>query len=413
MNTPVHVVGAGLAGLSAAVVLATKGLYVVVHEAAGFAGGRCRSYDDAALGQVVDNGNHLILSGNGAVHDYLMTIGATRHFAGPPRTEYAFVDMATGQRWTLRPNAGRVPWWVLVPGRRVPGTEAGDYGVVDRLMRHSAAALPNVRGPLWDRLLRPLLVAALNTSPEGAEPALIATVLRETLAKGGRACRPRVATPTLSAAFIAPALAYLKAHGGIVRCGRRLRALRFEGGVLAGLAMDNETVAISRESAVVLALPAWTVKSLLPEIDTPDEFRSILSVHYRAIPPTGAPLITGILGGTAEWIFGFNDRISVTVSDADRLIDRDREELALLCWNDVVKALRLAPDLPPWQVVKEKRATFAATPAQELKRPPAATRWPNLFLAGDWTATGLPATIEGAVRSGQRAAQLVLARLSL
>jgi uncharacterized protein with NAD-binding domain and iron-sulfur cluster len=116
----------------------------------------------------------------------------------------------------------------------------------------------------------------------------------------------------------------------------------------------------------------------------------------------------GIIGGTAEWIFAFPERISVTVSGADGIVDRDRAELAALLWRDVAAAHGLSPELPQWQIVKEKRATFRASPNQDAKRPPARTQWTNLFLAGDWTATGLPATIEGAIRSGQKAAELAL-----
>ena len=129
--------------------------------------------------------------------------------------------------------------------------------------------------------------------------------------------------------------------------------------------------------------------------------------------PPGAPLILGVIGGTAEWIFAFDDRISVTVSCAEAIVDRDREDLARLLWSDVVRALDIVAELPPWQIVKEKRATFAATPAQDALRPAAATCWPNLLLAGDWTQTGLPATIEGAVRSGETAAALAQKILAL
>ena len=110
----------------------------------------------------------------------------------------------------------------------------------------------------------------------------------------------------------------------------------------------------------------------------------------------------GLVGGTAEWVFAFPDRLSVTVSAADRLVDMDTQELAALLWRDVAAVHGLAGPAPPCRIVKEKRATFAATPAQDARRPACPTRWTNLFLAGDWTATGLPATIEGALRSGEK-----------
>jgi len=118
----------------------------------------------------------------------------------------------------------------------------------------------------------------------------------------------------------------------------------------------------------------------------------------------------GLVNATAEWIFTFPDRISVTVSAADEIVDLDREELARRLYKDVAKALGLPGELPVWQIVKEKRATFAATPEQNVLRPGAQTQWKNLLLAGDWTKTGLPATIEGALRSGQHAAQFVFSQ---
>jgi len=115
----------------------------------------------------------------------------------------------------------------------------------------------------------------------------------------------------------------------------------------------------------------------------------------------------GVIGGTVEWIFAFPDRVSITISGADRLVDMDREDLIARIWRDVAAALKLDGPPPTWQIVKERRATFAALPEQDAKRPQARTRFANLFLAGDWTQTRLPATIEGAVRSGHEAAKLI------
>ena len=100
-------------GLAAAVRLAGRGATVVVHEAAGQAGGRCRSYHDPALDMVIDNGNHLLLSANHAALAFLATIGAADSLVGPAAADFAFVDLASGERWTLRINAGRLPWWIF------------------------------------------------------------------------------------------------------------------------------------------------------------------------------------------------------------------------------------------------------------------------------------------------------------
>ena len=113
-----------------------------------------------------------------------------------------------------------------------------------------------------------------------------------------------------------------------------------------------------------------------------------------------------MLNGTIEWLFAFPDRLSVTISAADRLLDVARETLAATIWGEVATVAELPGSLPPWQIVRERRATFAATPGENAKRPDSRTAWSNLFLAGDWTRTGLPATIEGAIRSGNRAADL-------
>ena len=150
--------------------------------------------------------------------------------------------------------------------------------------------------------------------------------------------------------------------------------------------------------------------SLLPGIDVPQEYRAILNAHFCIAPPSGFPAIMGIVNATTEWIFAFPGRVSVTVSGADRLMQEDREVLAQRIWQEVATITGLAKTLPSWQIVKEKRATFAATPAQNARRPAAVTAWPNIYLAGDYVQTGLPATIEGAIASGAQAAELVMRR---
>ncbi|HSY87210.1 MAG TPA: hydroxysqualene dehydroxylase HpnE [Verrucomicrobiae bacterium] len=415
MPRPVlHIVGAGLAGLAAAVRLAEDAVEIVLHEATDHAGGRCRSYYEPALDQVIDNGNHLLLSANHAALGFLRRIGAENALLGPTHASFDFADLADGGRWRILINDGRLPWWIFSARARVPGTGALDYLGAWRLLtagpEASIAEVMACRGRVYDRLLRPLLLAALNTEPEPASARLAGTILKETLLKGGEACRPLVAARGLSAAFVDPALAWLQARGVALRFGHRLRRIVLAEGRASALDFGEEAVALAPGDGVILALPAPVAKALLPEITAPESFRAILNAHFKIDAPPGWPALLGVIGGTVEWLFAFENRLSITISGADRLIDRDREELARELWGEVAALTGLGPSLPAWQIVKERRATFAALPAEEARRPGAETRWPNLRLAGDWTATGLPATIEGAIRSGNRAAESLLSK---
>jgi squalene-associated FAD-dependent desaturase len=414
-NMPDLIIGAGLAGLSAAVALAEAGRQVVLYEAGPAAGGRARSYFDRALGCRIDNGNHLLLSGNRAALAYIDRIGARATLAGPGVAFFPFFDVASGEGWTLRPNAGRLPWWLLAPGRRVKGARLAEYAKLLRLGRAPpGATVAEVLGDgvLYRRLLAPLAVAALNTRPEAALAALLWPVVAETLLRGGRACVPLYARDGLSESLVDPALAWLAARGGALRAGRRVAGLEIADGRVAGLRLaDGGAVAADR---VVLAVPPWVAADLLPGLAPPDGFEAIVNLHFRCDARPRAEVaragFVGLVGGTAEWAFVRPGIVSVTVSAASHLVDLAPEVIAARVWVDLRLVLGLGEAVAPVRVVKEKRATFAATAAQEARRPGARTPLANLALAGDWTATGLPATIEGAIRSGRAAADVLLGR---
>jgi squalene-associated FAD-dependent desaturase len=411
-----HIVGAGLAGISAAVRLAAAGRRVVLYEAGPVAGGRCRSYFDEVLGCRIDNGNHLLLSGNRSALGFLETIGAADTLTGPDDSRFPFVDLQTNERWTITLGNGRIPWWIFKSATRVPGTKLGDYWSAIRFARTqpgtTVETLVGANSMLYRRFWAPLAVAALNTAAAEGDASLLWPVLKETFARGGAFCRPRIARVGLSESFVDPALQWLKLRGAQLFVGSRVRSL--------GLASDRATlievtgekpILLDPGDRVVVAVPPPIAAQLLPGLTTPDDYRPIVNAHFRVPAETDDEVrITGVIGGTAEWIFERGDLISVTVSAAERIVDRDSETLAAEIWGDVVRVLeRRDTTLPPWRIVKEKRATFAQTPIQVGRRPKAQTAWRNVVLAGDWTDTGLPATIEGAIRSGETAARCVLA----
>lgn len=415
MNGRVHVVGAGLAGLSAAVWLVKVGREVAVYEAAGQAGGRCRSYFDETLGRMIDNGNHLVLSGNRAVYEFMDAIGSEDGLCGPDRAEFDFVDLRSRERWTVRPSAGRVPWWVFRKDRRVPGSRPLEYARALRLAwagsGETVTRCLGDQGVLFERFWEPLAVAALNTEADEASARLLWPVIRETFGQGEAACRPRIARIGLGDCFVDPSLRLLAKHATEVHFRRRFRsfdvhedrvtALRFSGG---------GSVELDADETVILAVPPLAAAKVLPTIRAPRGSRAIVNGHFVLTRSVKRPRMIGMVGGLCHWLFVRDDVASVTVSAADALATQSSEDIAERMWNEIVQVLELdEPTLPVYRIVKEKRATFAQTPGEVARRPQVRTGFSNLFLAGDWTDTGLPATIEGALRSGGKAAKSVLA----
>ncbi len=388
----VQVIGAGLAGLAAACTLVERGAQVVIHDAAKAAGGRCRSYFDPQLGCRIDNGNHLLLSGNRAAMAFLGRIGAGESLTGPDAPVFPFVDVATGARWDLRMNRGLLPWWIFRPNMRVPGTRAADYLALLKLRRAGVEDLvaPMIgAGALAKNLLEPLAISALNTMPDVASAAPLRAVLAETIERGGRESMPRFPRIGLSESFVDPALAWLEARGAEIKLGSRVTA-------------------IDPDQKTVLAVPPWVAVELMPGLVAPDAFEAIANLHFRVAVDPGKAGFWGLVGGIAEWAFAKGEIFSVTISAANRFAEVENDELVALVWRDLDRAFGLGPRIPAHRVVREKRATFAATPAQLRRRPGTRTGRENLVLAGDWTDTGLPATIEGAIRSGNAAALAIL-----
>jgi hypothetical protein len=389
----VHIVGAGLAGLSCALAAADAGHRVVLHEGARQAGGRSRSWPEPTLGRIVDNGTHMVVGANHAVFDYLKRIGSENSLMRGPAA-FPMLDLRTGRTWTATPL--RLLGSVLASMWRMPKRQ-------DAPISAALGRSKNYRR-FWD----PLALAVMNTPADRASSLVFRRVLARTLWRSQKASQPWLVKEGLSESFIAPALAALEQAGATIRLNDPLRALERDGSRAIRLTFDSETIELGDDDTVVLATPWVVARGFLPEL--PDLPASpIVNVHFRMAAPPPPPNklgFLGLLGGTGEWMFVRGDVISVTISGAAKVIDLAGEDIAALVWQDVARALRIETPPVATRVIKEKRATLFHTPEVEARRPGPRVG-DNLILAGDWTATGLPCTLEGALTSGTVAASLL------
>lgn len=392
-----HIIGAGLAGLSAAIHLLPHGR-VHLYEASAQAGGRCRSYFDPVLQCEIDNGNHLVLAANREVMQYLKRIDSHDSLLSVG-SAYPFHDIQSAETWQA-----------CLPYGMTYLTPRAVHDLLRCLLLHKSRTVAECFSPHsvhYQRIIMPLCLAALNTHPKSASTAMLSTIIRRLLLsgiKGGESWIPR---QNLQETFIAPAARTIIQNGGSVRFNARLKGWASHENSLSALQFDDSDVELNAGDVIILACPPWISAQLLPQITVPNQFEPIVNGHFL-FPHRQQNGLTGLTGGTSDWIFWREGLASTTTSAASRLDTLDHDMLAARLWGDICAVLGEALPLPPYRILIEKRATFTATNAQAARRPKQATDFENLFLAGDYTASPLPATMESAILSGKTAAALAL-----
>jgi squalene-associated FAD-dependent desaturase len=434
----VVVIGGGFAGLSCAVALADRGIRVTVLEARRSLGGRATSFVDDATGEVMDNGQHFLMACYRQTRRFLDALGTSHLVRFQKRLTVDY--LRGGFRARLKCPPLPPPWHLVAGVLTLKGLDLRDRLALLR----AAPALRNVREPAaaaaleamsvseWlDRLgqtnalkrwlWHPLAIATLNQSPDAAPASLLAAVLREGfMGRAGDSCLG-VATVGLGDLYAEPARRHIEQRGGSVRTGTPAAGLAVSGDrVGAVLTRDGE--AIPAGAVVIAVAPGALARLGVPGLPARqyDLFESspIVSVNLWFDRPVSeiAPFdFAAVIDGRAQWLFnqesilgGRARYLSALISASADLVERTSEEIAAMVVSDVRACLPAARDvkITRTMVVKERAATFAATVPTEPLRPGPLTPYGNLLLAGDWTERGMPATIEAAVRTGHRCAEI-------
>jgi zeta-carotene desaturase len=433
LTSDVIVIGAGFAGLSAATALAERGVRVLVIEARPTLGGRATAFTDPATGERVDNGQHVLVGGYHETFRFLRRINTAAHVYVQPDLHIDVIDRhgrASSLRCPPLPPplhflAGVIRWkgigWrdraALVHMRRLDEGPAAET-VRQWLARHKQTAR------LIELLWEPLAVAALNQSIDEASGAAFAGVLRRMFTDNRRDCALGLPLRALDELYALPSRDYIERAGGAVR-------------VNAPATVRGCEVRVREEvlpaKAIICATAWYALPSVFP--DRPAGLESVLrAAESTATSPivtvnlwfdrpvtshgVGAafrrPMFIGLPGRAMQWVFDKrailgdgSSHLSLVSSGASALVGQSNQELVNLAMTELLAAVPSARSamLRRAVVVREKRATFSVAPGQP-PRPPVETSIPGLFLAGDWIDTGLPATIEGAVVSGHRAAEV-------
>jgi len=437
----VVVIGAGFAGLTAAVDLTARGARVLVLEARPRLGGRATAYVDPVTRELVDNGQHVLIGCYHETFRFLRSIGAEHLVHLDERLEIEYVER-DGRRSVLRARDWPPPWhllgglatwdalsWrdrlsalalgpalrkvALQHARGIPLQDVSSHETVDAWLVRNRQT-PRVRELLWD----PLCVAAINQAPDVAAAGPFVRVLAQMFGGSRRDAAIGLPRVPLDELYARPAAEWIRAQGGDVRVNARA-TIGCEDGRVTHVRVRDERI---DTSAVVCAVAWYMLPAVFDPI--PGELAPTIA---NASATAGSPIVTvnlwldrpvtdtafvGLPGRTMQWLFDKRiaigqeaSHLSLVSSGASEIVAATNEELTAVAAQEVRQALPRARDarLVRATVVREKRATFSLAPGQP-ERPRTRTGITGLVLAGDWIATGLPATIESAVVSGYLAA---------
>lgn len=434
------IIGGGFAGLAAGVELSDRGYEVELLERRNRLGGRAYSFIDAKTGDTVDNGQHLFMRCYKETVAFLEKIGRLDRLQFQDRLRVEFLDRENGFI-TFECADTFPPLHILAGLFRMKGLTAGDKlralklgnairskNGHKRLTVSEWLARLNQSVNISERFWNPLAIATLNESPDTASAKMMAVVLREAFTGSREDSCIGISSVGLGDLYTDGARDFIEARGGRVQTNAQVGNLLIENGQVSGVELKSgERVAADY---FISAVPHTAFLEIIPEEMRRREFASverlssspILSINLWFDRPVIDRTFVGLIGTKVQWIFNkdlivrgsrSSNHLALIISAARGFVDMTKDELvemALLELREMIPSSRPAQLLHS-QIVKEREATIAHTVESDSLRPGARTSLPNFILAGDWTDTGLPATIESAVLSGNAAADMITSKV--
>jgi squalene-associated FAD-dependent desaturase len=450
------IIGGGFAGLAAAVDLVEVGRRVLLLERRSFLGGRAYSFTDKTTGDTIDNGQHLMMGCYHRTLRFLEKIGSLDKLKFQPDPQVDFLrEGANGSvtRASFKCPPLPAPLHLLGGLARLNTIGWGDrlralsVGLAVRALNGDRDMLAEITVREWldslgqsERIQRcfwrPMALATLNEAPEVASADMFARVIELGFMRTKRDSAMVISRVGLSDLYTRQAQGFIEDRGGEVRLNADVARIEFEGACAAGVTLrSGERI---DADVVISAVPYFALRRMLPsevaDAHFPylDRFKSapIVSINLWYDEPITDLEFAGLLDSPVEWVFNKNaineggehgraaprrQHLALVISGAHEAATRPKEELIALAGAQVERFFPAARGRRPFHafVVREYDATISHTVGIVRLRPSSRTRFDNFFLAGDWTATGLPATIEGAVQSGQDCARIVLGGLRI
>ncbi len=419
------IIGGGFAGLSAAAYLSSRGKKVELIEASQKLGGRAYSFKDKTTDTVIDNGQHILMGCYRETIDFFRLIGAEENLVFQDKLEVNFVlphyhivplRSAPGF-YPLNLAAGLLGYKAITAGERLrllkffimlplqADNDLRKMSVYEWLQREEQNE--NIIKAFWEILT----VGALNTSIYKASAKVLKDILFEIFFRGNRASTIVLPKMGLSETYCNQAKEYIKAREGHISTGEQVIKLLTRDGRIRTI-ITNKRV-LKNFKSVIAAVPFHGLKRFIPAdnmISDPGlKYSSILNVHIWLKCNRLKQRFYGLINSQIHWIFNHGTHLTIVRSDADNLMDKSREEIFEIVKKELFRYFFIeGEDIKDYRIIKEKRATFIPSNDILRKRPGAVTNLSNLLLAGDWTDTDLPSTIESAVKSGRTAAEHLL-----